>query len=87
MPGLLSHRGTDGAAFAGHEFEHGKSRVKDFAMQLTRPAFALDPRFFGKGRARQLSAPQTAAPMLSADLKLFATTFVAGFLFVSILIG
>ena len=56
-------------------------------MQLTRPAFALDPRFFGKGRARQLSAPQTAAPMLSADLKLFATTFVAGFLFVSILIG
>ena len=56
-------------------------------MQLIRPTFALDPKYFGKGRVRELSAPQTVEPMLSADLKLFATTFVAGFLFVSILIG
>jgi hypothetical protein len=56
-------------------------------MQLSRPAFALDPKFFGKGRVRQLSTPRAAEPMLSADLKLFATTFLAGFVFVSILIG
>jgi hypothetical protein len=56
-------------------------------MQLTRPAFALDPRQFGKGRLRDLSATQSGRFTLSGDLKLFATTFVAGFLFVSILIG
>ena len=56
-------------------------------MQLARPAFALDPKAFGRGRVRELSMPAAAPSALSADLKLFATTFVAGFLFVSILIG
>lgn len=56
-------------------------------MQLSRPAFALDPRFFGKGRVRELSVPKTAKPIVNADVRLFATTFLAGFLFVSILIG
>ena len=56
-------------------------------MQLARPAFALDPKAFGKGRLRELRVPAAAPSGLSADLKLFATTFVAGFLFVSILIG
>jgi hypothetical protein len=56
-------------------------------MQLARPAFALDPKLFGKGRARELRDSLTTPGRLSADLKLFATTFVAGFLFVSILIG
>ena len=56
-------------------------------MQLTRPAFALDPKHFGKGRARDVSASEGTPFTLSADFKLFATTFVAGFLFVSILIG
>ena len=56
-------------------------------MQLTRPAFALDPKLFGKGRMWDLSSPAAAASAFSGDLKLFATTFVAGFLFVSILIG
>jgi hypothetical protein len=56
-------------------------------MQLTRPAFALDPKSFGKGRVRELSDAAQVAPTISADLKLFATTFLAGFLFVSILIG
>jgi hypothetical protein len=56
-------------------------------MQLIRPAFALDPKHFGKGRARDLSAGEGAPFTLSGDFKLFATTFVAGFLFVSILIG
>jgi len=56
-------------------------------MQLARPTFALDPRLFGKGRTRELRSPPAAGPMLSEDLKLFATTFAAGFVFVSILIG
>jgi len=54
-------------------------------MQLARPAFAMDPRMFGRGRRWTLSIPQRAS--ISNDLKLFATTFVAGFLVVSILIG
>jgi hypothetical protein len=54
-------------------------------MQLARPAFAADPRSFGRGRLRVLgAAPATG---LSDDLKLFATTFIAGFLCVSILIA
>ena len=56
-------------------------------MQLTRPAIALDPRLFGKGRLWLLTAPQTGVWTISSDVKLFATTFAAGFLFVSILIG
>ena len=56
-------------------------------MQLMRPAFALDPRFFGRGRIWDLSIAPEKRAELSADFKLFATTFVAGFLFVSILIG
>ena len=55
-------------------------------MQLARPAFAADPRSFGRGRLRALCAAPASAP-LSDDLKLFATTFLAGFLFVSILIA
>lgn len=56
-------------------------------MQLARPAFATDPRSFGRGRLRALSeAAAVPAPMLSDDMKLFATTFLAGFVFVSVLI-
>jgi hypothetical protein len=54
-------------------------------MQLARPAFAPDPRRFGRAPARAVAAMQ-AAP-LSDDFKLFAMTFVGGFLFVSVLIG
>ncbi len=56
-------------------------------MQLARPPFALDPRAFGKGRRRVLDGGHSAPSRLADDLKLFATTFAAGFLFVSILIG
>jgi hypothetical protein len=56
-------------------------------MQLIRPAFALHPTQFGKGRSRDLSPEIAPANALGADVRLFATTFVAGFLFVSILIG
>jgi hypothetical protein len=55
-------------------------------MQLARPAIALDSRRFGRGPLRDGTAVRIA-PAFSTDLKLFATTFAAGFLFVSILIG
>jgi hypothetical protein len=61
-------------------------------MQLTRPAFAPHPARFGRGRVRDIPVREKSglgprAAGLGADLKLFATTFAAGFLFVSILIG
>jgi hypothetical protein len=56
-------------------------------MQLARPAFAPHPRMFGRGRVRVLAAPALPPAALSDDLKLFASTFVLGFLFVSVLIG
>jgi hypothetical protein len=52
-------------------------------MQLARPMFARDPRRFGRGVARELDAERTT----SGELKLFALTFIAGFVFVSVLIG
>ena len=56
-------------------------------MQLARPAFAPDPRRFGRGRLRDLPGTTAAPSGVGNDVKLFATTFLAGFLFVSILIG
>ena len=55
-------------------------------MQLARPPFAPDPRRFGRATMRVL---QESPPSLgiSADLKLFAMTFFAGFLFVSVLLA
>ena len=57
-------------------------------MQLARCHFALCRRRFGRG-PRWITAAllQPPAVTLSDDLKLFATTFAAGFLFVSILIA
>ena len=55
-------------------------------MQLARPGIASDPRRFGRGRQRCLSSVQVSSAM-GEDLKLFATTFVAGFLFVTLLIA
>ena len=55
-------------------------------MQLARSGIAGDPRRFGKGVARAGGIPTREDPS-SADLKLFATTFAAGFLFVSLLIA
>jgi hypothetical protein len=57
-------------------------------MQIARPAFALHPTLFGRGRTYELPASPTAAAIsLRDDVKLFATTFLAGFVVVSILIG
>ena len=55
-------------------------------MYLDRPGIARDPRRFGRSAPRvcALAAPQVS---ISDDLRLFATTFAAGFLFISVLIA
>ena len=55
-------------------------------MQLAHRIVATDPRAFGRGPRRELSAEQTRNA-ISADVRLFVTTFLAGFIFVSILIA
>ena len=55
-------------------------------MQLIRPAYAAHPSRFGRGPARVHPAVADRSALLD-DLRLFAATFLAGFLFVSILIG
>ena len=54
-------------------------------MQLARPGFALDPRHFGRGRHARV--PTAAKGPAGGDLKLFATTFLGGFVFVSMLLA
>ena len=56
-------------------------------MQPARPAFAAHPSVFGRGPVRDLGEAGGEPSRLWSDLKLFALTFSAGFLFVSILIG
>ena len=56
-------------------------------MQLARPASAVHPRHCGRGPRKELVSEPPARSALSDDIKLFATTFLAGFIFVSILIG
>ena len=55
-------------------------------MQIARPLFAPDPRRFGRGRLRELVIEPLSAGV-SDDLKLFASTFAAGFIMVSVLIA
>ena len=55
-------------------------------MQTVRPAIANDPRTFGRGISRGPAAAATASG-LSDDFKLFATTFLAGFVFVSVILA
>ena len=56
-------------------------------MARARAAIALDPRLFGRGVMRSFEPDAKPALRLSDDMKLFATTFAAGFLFVSIFIA
>jgi hypothetical protein len=56
-------------------------------MSFSRPDFALSQRRFGRGPLRAVVAPAANKRGLVDDLRLFAATFAAGFLFVSILIG
>lgn len=53
---------------------------------MVRPSLALDPRRFGQ---RFVLHSPPAVPMrgISDDLRLFATTFLGGFLFVTVLIA
>lgn len=54
-------------------------------MQMLRLVVALDPRLFGRGPlfVRE-TASLASCPGMASDLKLFATTFVGGFLFMAI---
>lgn len=56
-------------------------------MQSCRPAFAPHPTRFGRGPARVMDQPAKPGALLAGDIKLFAATFIAGFVFVSIVIG
>lgn len=56
-------------------------------MQQFRPAFAQQSLRFGRGPVRTIQEPVGTSTDRWSDLKLFAATFLAGFLFVSILIG
>jgi hypothetical protein len=58
-------------------------------MQLARPASSIHPRRFGRGPYKQVAAVEASARAsgLSDDLKLFVTTFAAGFVFVSVLLA
>ena len=51
-------------------------------MRCARPVIAIDPRVFGRRRVAD------ARPLLSGDdVRLFLTTFTAGFAFVAVLIA
>jgi hypothetical protein len=56
-------------------------------MSFIRPDFALSQRHFGRGPLRAVAVPAANKRGPADDLRLFAATFAAGFLFVSILIG
>ena len=57
-------------------------------MYAARRAVAADPRQFGRGRLFDVEKPAANAPRrLADDLKLFLTTFAAGFVFVSVLLA
>ena len=56
-------------------------------MAFNRPAAAIDPRVFGRRSILRLEAQPIRSSALGDDLRLFAATFAAGFLFVSVLIG
>jgi hypothetical protein len=56
-------------------------------MQFARPLVAVHPSSFGRGRARVVAFPRSLPSRMREDIRLFATTFAVGFLFVSILIS
>ena len=56
-------------------------------MAFPRPAAAIDPRVFGRRSLPRAEAQPVRSSTLGDDLRLFAATFAAGFLFVAVLIG
>ena len=57
------------------------------ARAWRRRAPRVQRRLFGRGPVRAMSRPELPTAKISDDVKLFATTFAAGFVIVSILIG
>ena len=56
-------------------------------MRMLRPAIALDPRLFGRRFPGFILGDEERPEFtISDDLKLFLTSFAAGFIFVSALI-
>ena len=56
-------------------------------MSFVRQAFGIDPRAFGRRFQDEPEWPVIAPPrrsLLGDDLKLFAATFIGGFVFVSV---
>lgn len=53
-------------------------------MSMTTRHLTFDPRSFGRRQPFLVDAVPAPAPAISEDLKLFATTYAAGFLFVSL---
>ena len=58
-----------------------------YPMRIPRALVAADPTQFGRGRLWQSPAAEDLGWTMPGELKLFASTFTAGFLFVSILIA
>lgn len=56
-------------------------------MHFVRPVFAEHPMRFGRAPRRWGGKAAREGSGIPGDIKLFAATFAAGFLFVSILIG
>ena len=56
-------------------------------MRAMRPAIAIDPRRFGRALRRYDRHDSDMASSLSGDLRLFVTTFAAGFLFVTVFLA
>ncbi len=58
-------------------------------MNWNHAAFAIDPRHFGRGPFYLVTAAPKAPALslaLKDDVRLFATTFAAGFLFVYMMV-
>lgn len=65
-------------------------RVDQGQPRLRRQRYPLvrrDPRRFARGMAKLTAMPQPAGLAISSDLRLFAHTFGAAFLFVSVFIA
>jgi hypothetical protein len=57
-------------------------------MNWNHAAFSVNPRRFGRRPAYLVAdAPTAPAPTLSDDVRLFATTFAGGFLFVFLMVA
>ncbi|HEV2594334.1 MAG TPA: hypothetical protein VGU01_03955 [Sphingomicrobium sp.] len=56
-------------------------------MHFVRPAFAEHPMRFGRAPLRSMGNGEHEGSTIAGDIKLFAATFAAGFLFISILIS